>query len=85
MTPPTAPRPLRDALHRRLLAAPFDPAQLESGELRARLEDLLRDEAPLVTDTAAASVVDDGPPRYVSRLDRHPAWVAEAVKSQAES
>jgi len=33
----------------------------------------------------ATSVVDDGPPRYVSRLDRHPAWVAEAVKSQAES
>ncbi len=59
VTPPTAARPLRDALHRRLLAAPFDPAALESGELRARLEDLLRDEAPLVTEAAAASVVDD--------------------------
>jgi pilus assembly protein CpaF len=59
VTQPAAARPLRDALHRRLLAAPFDPAHLESGELRARLEDLLRDEAPLVTDAAAASVVDD--------------------------
>jgi pilus assembly protein CpaF len=51
-------RPLRDALHRRLLAAPFDPAQLGPAELRARLEGLLRDEAPLVTEAGAASVLD---------------------------
>jgi pilus assembly protein CpaF len=55
----TATRPLRDALHRRLLASPFDPACLDSDELRARLEVLLRDEAPLVSDAAAASVLDD--------------------------
>lgn len=52
-------RPLRDALHRRLLAAPFDPAALGHGELRARLASLLRDEAPLVTDLAAARVLDE--------------------------
>ena len=52
-------RPLRDALHRRLLAAPFDPACLGAGELRSRLAALLRDEAPLVSDAAAASVLDD--------------------------
>jgi pilus assembly protein CpaF len=50
--------PLREALHRRLLAVPFDPAHLAPEELRARLEILLRDEAPLVTDAAVASVVD---------------------------
>src|SRR5689334_9309397 len=53
-----AARPLREALHRRLLAVPFDPAELAPDELRARLEVLLRDEAPLVTDAAAASVVE---------------------------
>jgi pilus assembly protein CpaF len=53
-----AARPLRDALHRRLLDVPFDPARLAPEELRARLEIMLRDEAPLVTDAAAASVVD---------------------------
>jgi len=52
------PRPLREALHRRLLDLPFDPAHLAPDELRARLEILLRDEAPLVTDAAAACVVD---------------------------
>jgi len=51
-------RPLREALHRRLLDGPFDPAHLAPDELRARLEILVRDEAPLVTDAAAASVVD---------------------------
>jgi pilus assembly protein CpaF len=60
VSPPlAAARPLRDALHRRLLAAPFDPAHLEPHELRARLEVLLRDEAPLVTEAAAASVLDE--------------------------
>ncbi len=51
--------PLRDALHRRLLAAPFDPASLAPDELRAHLAELLRDEAPLVTDAAAARVLDE--------------------------
>ena len=53
-----AARPLREALHRRLLDLPFDPAHLAPDELRGRLEILLRDEAPLVTEAAAASVVD---------------------------
>ena len=52
-------RPLREALHRRLLAAPFDPAPMGGAELQARLASLLRDEAPLVTDLAAARVLDD--------------------------
>ena len=46
-------------MHRRLLAAPFDPATLGRAELRARLASLLRDEAPLVTDVAAARVLDE--------------------------
>jgi len=52
-------RPLREALHRRLLAAPFDPAAIGGPELRARLAALLHDEAPLVTETAAARVLDE--------------------------
>ncbi len=54
-----ANRPLREALHRRLLAAPFDPATVGPAELRARLASLLHDEAPLVTDVTAARVLDD--------------------------
>lgn len=54
-----ANRPLREALHRRLLAAPFDPATAGPAELRARLTSLLHDEAPLVTDVTAARVLDD--------------------------
>ena len=54
-----ANRPLREALHRRLLAAPFDPAAIGGAELRSRLTSLLHDEAPLVTDVAAARVLDD--------------------------
>ena len=54
-----ANRPLREALHRRLLAAPFDPAAIGGAELRTRLTALLHDEAPLVTDVAAARVLDE--------------------------
>jgi pilus assembly protein CpaF len=54
-----ASRPLREALHRRLLAAPFDPAAIGTDDLRARLTALLHDEAPLVTDVAAARVLDE--------------------------
>jgi pilus assembly protein CpaF len=54
-----ANRPLRDALHRRLLAAPFDPSAVGPVELRARLTSLLHDEAPLVTDVTATRVLDD--------------------------
>ncbi|MDQ1479658.1 MAG: pilus assembly protein CpaF, partial [Actinomycetota bacterium] len=54
-----ANRPLREALHRRLLAAPFDPAAVGPVELRARLTSLLHDEAPLVTDVNAARVLDE--------------------------
>ena len=59
MSSVVADRPLREALHRRLLEAPFDPAALARGELRARLAALLRDESPLVTDVAAARVLDE--------------------------
>ncbi len=52
-------RTLRDALHQRLLAAPFDPAALGRDALRARLGTLLHDEAPLVTRAAAARVLDE--------------------------
>jgi pilus assembly protein CpaF len=55
----TAARPLRDALHRRLLAAPFDPTLLAPGELRMRLDALLHDEEPLVNDATAALVLDE--------------------------
>ncbi len=57
-TSAVAPDPLREALQRRLLEAPFDPVGLGRDELRARLNALLRDEAPLVTDIAAARVLD---------------------------
>jgi pilus assembly protein CpaF len=50
---------LRDALQRRLLAAPFDPAQLERAELRARLARMLREEAPLLTSATADVVLDE--------------------------
>ena len=50
---------LREALHRRLLAAPFDPEVMGGAELRARLASLLHDEAPLVTDITAARVLDE--------------------------
>ena len=52
-------RPLREALHRRLLAAPFDPTTLGRDELRSRLGALLRDEAPLVTSAVADRVLDE--------------------------
>jgi pilus assembly protein CpaF len=57
--PALADRPLREALHRRLLAAPFDPATLAPAELRARLRALLRDESPLVPAVTADRVLDD--------------------------
>jgi pilus assembly protein CpaF len=52
-------RSLRDSLHERLLAAPFDPATLGRAELRSRLDALLHDEAPLVTDAVAERVLDE--------------------------
>jgi pilus assembly protein CpaF len=49
---------LRDSIHRRLLAVPFDPRQMNRAELRARLEVVLRDEAPLCPPAEAARVLD---------------------------
>jgi pilus assembly protein CpaF len=46
-------------LHKRLLATPFDPTLLAPGELRTRLDALLRDEEPLVNDATAALVLDE--------------------------
>jgi pilus assembly protein CpaF len=64
MTLPTLPlapgdQDLRDSVQRRLLALPFDPRELDRDELRARLERMLRDEAPLCPPAAAARVLDD--------------------------
>jgi pilus assembly protein CpaF len=50
---------LRDTLQRRLLAAPFDPAQLGRSELRARLARMLREEAPLLAPATADVVLDE--------------------------
>ena len=50
---------LREALHRRLLDAPFDPSMLERPELRARLARMLREEAPLLSGERADVVLDD--------------------------
>jgi pilus assembly protein CpaF len=50
---------LRDTLQRRLLAAPFDPADLERTELRARLALMLREEAPLLAPATAEVVLDE--------------------------
>jgi pilus assembly protein CpaF len=53
-----APLVLRDTLHRRLLAAPFDPATYDRAELRARLAHMLREEAPLLESATADVVLD---------------------------
>ena len=60
MTLPLAPvdHALRDSVHRRLLAVPFDPREVGRDELRARLERVLRDEAPLCPAADAARVLD---------------------------
>jgi pilus assembly protein CpaF len=50
---------LRATLHRRLLDAPFDPALLGRPELRARLERMLREEAPLLASATADVVLDE--------------------------
>ena len=51
--------PLRATLHRRLLDAPFDPALIGRDELRHRLSELLREEAPLLAAAAADAVLDE--------------------------
>ncbi|MDQ1459797.1 MAG: pilus assembly protein CpaF [Actinomycetota bacterium] len=50
---------LQETLHRRLLAAPFDPALLDRPELRARLAHMLREEAPLLADARADVMLDE--------------------------
>jgi pilus assembly protein CpaF len=55
---PVAADQLRDSVHRRLLAVPFDPRVMDRAELRARLESVLREEAPLCPPTEAARVLD---------------------------
>ena len=59
MSTAVAHRPLRDALHRRLLESPFDVSTLARDELRSRLALMLRDEAPLTDPRAAALVLDE--------------------------
>jgi pilus assembly protein CpaF len=43
----TLDRALRDSVHRRLLASPFDPRTISRDALRAEIGRILRDEAPL--------------------------------------
>jgi pilus assembly protein CpaF len=50
---------LRATLHRRLLAAPFDPSSLGREALRAHLAVMLRDEAPLLAAATADVVLDE--------------------------
>jgi pilus assembly protein CpaF len=54
----SAPGALREILHRRLLAAPFDPETYDRGSLRARLAQMLREEAPLLEVGTAEVVLD---------------------------
>jgi pilus assembly protein CpaF len=56
---PVAHRSLRAALQRRLLAAPFDPADLAPDEMRSHLAALLREEHPLADDAHAARLLDE--------------------------
>jgi pilus assembly protein CpaF len=49
---------LRDTVHQRLLAVPFDPRAMDRDELRLRLERVLHEEAPLCPPTEAARVLD---------------------------
>jgi pilus assembly protein CpaF len=58
MSLPLADDTLRDSVHRRLLAVPFDPRAMDRDELRTRLERVLRDEAPLCPPSEAARVLD---------------------------
>jgi pilus assembly protein CpaF len=50
---------LRASVHRRLLAVPFDPRDVGRDELRSRLEQMVRDEAPLCSSADAARIVDE--------------------------
>jgi pilus assembly protein CpaF len=72
---------LRHAVHRRLLAVPFDPRGIDRSELRARLEQVLRDEAPLCPPAHAArlldALVDD-----VRGLGPLEAWLADPDVSE---
>jgi pilus assembly protein CpaF len=56
---PVADQSLRAALQRRLLAAPFDPADFAPDEMRAHLAALLREEHPLADDAHAARLLDE--------------------------
>jgi pilus assembly protein CpaF len=83
--PAFAPAPidgaLRAAVHRRLLALPFDPREVDRAELRARVEQILRDEAPLCRPAEAArlldALVDD-----VSGLGPLEAWLSDRSVSE---
>jgi pilus assembly protein CpaF len=57
----SAPSPvevLRDSVQRRLLSVPFDPRRMDRAELRARIEHVLHEEAPLCPPADAALVLD---------------------------
>ena len=50
---------LRATLHRRLLDARLDPGALDRDQLRARLAEMLREEAPLLAARDASVVLDE--------------------------
>jgi pilus assembly protein CpaF len=52
-------RPLRAALQRRLLDAPFDPSDLTPDDLRSRLATMLREVDPLVDGAVATRMLDE--------------------------
>ncbi|HEX5094384.1 MAG TPA: CpaF family protein [Acidimicrobiia bacterium] len=54
----TLDRALRDSVHRRLLASPFDPRAVSRDALRAEIGRILRDEAPLCPHDEARRLVD---------------------------
>lgn len=72
---------LRASVHRRLLSAPVDPRSLGRAELRAHLELLVREEAPLCPAGQAAVVVD-ALVDEVGGLGPLEAWCADPTVSE---
>jgi pilus assembly protein CpaF len=58
MSMPSSVDGLRESVQRRLLSVPFDPRRMDRAELRARLEHVLHEEAPLCPPADAALVLD---------------------------
>lgn len=81
MTVTTTADRLRTSVHRRLLSAPVDPRGLGRAELRAHLELLVREEAPLCPAGEASAVVD-ALVDEVGGLGPLEAWCADPTVSE---